>query len=269
MKLDRMFTTQESEQTSRQLITNYLVSNGYKARSINTELVFDRGSVFGSFVSFLTKNWKATVSIVTHPNPDQSTTIIATFNINTTGQFVTKGERNSWEKEITGLITSVNGNNATITPVARLEEQTLLKKRHIQGANWFYWIAGLSLISSLVLLFGGSLNFLIGLGITQLIDGISIAFAQRVTPNTGAIIRAAAVTLNIAIAGVFVLFGYLARRRRWSFIVGMIIYTLDGLIFLIVPDFFSIGFHLLALFGLYNGFKAFGLIKQNDAANAV
>src|SRR5216117_2936789 len=35
------------------------------------------------------------------------------------------------------------------------------------GASWFYWIAGLSLINSIVAFTGGQWAFLFGLGITQ------------------------------------------------------------------------------------------------------
>ena len=31
------------------------------------------------------------------------------------------------------------------------------------GANWFYWIAGLSLINSAIFVFGGNVNFIAGL----------------------------------------------------------------------------------------------------------
>ena len=40
------------------------------------------------------------------------------------------------------------------------------------GANWFYWIAGLSVVNSLIFAFGGHTSFIAGLGLTQLIDGI-------------------------------------------------------------------------------------------------
>ena len=47
------------------------------------------------------------------------------------------------------------------------------------GANWFFWIAGLSVINSLIITFGGEMSFVIGLGITQFIDGISIALKEN------------------------------------------------------------------------------------------
>ena len=40
----------------------------------------------------------------------------------------------------------------------------------LSGANWFFWIAGLSLVNSLIILFSGEWSFIVGLGATQ-IDG--------------------------------------------------------------------------------------------------
>jgi hypothetical protein len=61
----------------------------------------------------------------------------------------------------------------------------------------------------------------------------------------------------VLIAGLFVLFGYLANRgKRWAFIVGAVLYGLDALIFLMVPDFVSIGFHVFGLVIILNGMRA-------------
>jgi hypothetical protein len=268
MKLERAFTTRESEQASRELIAKYLEGKGYKQRESEPCLVYERGSALSSLFSFSAKHWKATVMVQTTPTADQLTNVVATFDINTTGQMVIKKERDFWEKELDGLIASANGFNADMTPTAKLKEKLRLERRFNEGAKWFFWIAGLSVVNSIILFAGGKWNFLIGLGITQLIDGISIIIAKEVGPNAGMVIRAIALGVNVIIAGIFVLFGILAKRYKWGFIVGMIVYALDGLIFLMVPDFLSIGFHLFVLYGLYGGLKAFGQVKQSDSALA-
>jgi hypothetical protein len=150
-----------------------------------------------------------------------------------------------------------------------VEEKLKLENRFKNGAGWFFWIAGLSLVNSIILLVGGNWNFLIGLGLTQLIAGIASEVAKKATyADSGAIIKFIAFAIDLLIAGVFVAFGVLARKGyRWSFLVGMILYTLDGAIFLLVPDFLSIGFHLFALFGIYGGLQAhikLSEIKQYD-----
>jgi hypothetical protein len=43
-----------------------------------------------------------------------------------------------------------------------------LEGRMLGGANWFFWIAALSLVNSIISLYGGGWGFSIGLGFTQL-----------------------------------------------------------------------------------------------------
>jgi len=138
-----------------------------------------------------------------------------------------------------------------------IEEKLKLQNRFKNGAGWFFWIAGLSLVNSIILMVGGQWNFLVGLGITQVIDGIASGIAAEAGASAATIIKILAFVADILVAGLFVTFGVLAMKRyKISFIIGMVLYALDGLIFLIVPDFLSIGFHLFALFGLYGGLQA-------------
>lgn len=117
------------------------------------------------------------------------------------------------------------------------------------GASWFYWIAGLSVINSVIALFGTGWGFILGLGITQIFD----AFGQKFE-NAG---KAVVLFLDLIVAGVFVLFGVLAHKRHtWAFVVGMVLYALDGLIFLLVQDWLGLGFHAFVLFCLFRGFQA-------------
>ena len=141
--------------------------------------------------------------------------------------------------------------------VTAIEEKLKLENRLKNGAGWFFWIAGLSLVNSIILMVGGQWNFLIGLGITQVIDGIASGIAMEAGVEAATIIKALAFVADLLVAGLFVIFGILAMKRyKLSFIIGMILYALDGLIFLMVPDLLSIGFHLFALFGLYGGLQA-------------
>jgi hypothetical protein len=115
------------------------------------------------------------------------------------------------------------------------------------GAKWFYWIAGLSLINSLVVIFGGKFHFVVGLGITSLVD----AFAKRVG-TSGSVL---AIIINGFIAGVFVLFGTFAvKAQKWAFLVGMALYLLDGLLLVSVKDYLGVAFHAYALFAIYRGY---------------
>jgi len=145
------------------------------------------------------------------------------------------------------------GTNSDKEITQKLEVENNFKS----GVNWFFWIAGLSLINSIVLFSGGKWAFIVGLGITQFIDSIVIG------TEAGAVGTTIALMLDVFISGIVVTFGVLSRKKyTWAFIVGMVLYALDGLLFLIVQDWLSIGFHAFALFCLYRGLKASNQLKQ-------
>jgi hypothetical protein len=115
------------------------------------------------------------------------------------------------------------------------------------GAKWFYWIAGLSMVNSLVVIFGGNFHFVVGLGITSVVD----AFARRVG-SAGSVL---AIVINGFVAGVFVLFGSLAvKAQKWAFLLGMALYLLDGLLLVSAKDYLGVAFHAYALFAIYRGY---------------
>jgi hypothetical protein len=77
------------------------------------------------------------------------------------------------------------------------------------------------------------------------------------------IVRIVGLALDVMIALVFVLFGWLARKRMgWAFILGMLLYFVDGLIFLLVQDWLSIGFHAFALFCIFGGYASMKRLVQ-------
>jgi uncharacterized membrane protein len=141
--------------------------------------------------------------------------------------------------------------DALATKLAELKLEERLKS----GSSWFFWIAALSLLNSAITLSGGQWSFLIGLGLTQVVD---VTFAT--VPAIG---------LDLLIAGAFVAFGVFARRRQeWPFMVGLIVYTLDALILLTFKDWPGIALHAFALFGIYGGYKAYQqLVAQSAAAH--
>jgi len=136
-----------------------------------------------------------------------------------------------------------------MTDEQQIQERLQLENRFKSGADWFFWIAGLSVVNSVIVLAGGEWSFVVGLGVTQIIDAVGKEF--------GEIAKMLGLIVNLGIAGVFVLFGILARRRQvWSFIAGMGLYGLDGLLFLPGLDLLSLGFHAFALFMIWSGLSA-------------
>jgi hypothetical protein len=123
-----------------------------------------------------------------------------------------------------------------------------------RGANWFYWIAGLSVINSVAFAAGAHFHFLAGLGITEVADAVVDVFIRQGAPS---VVRALSIVFDlIAVIG-FGLCGYFANKfSRTAFIVGIAFYFLDGLIVLLLGDIFMAAFHALALYGLIRGFLA-------------
>lgn len=138
------------------------------------------------------------------------------------------------------------------TPNTAAISDAILRMR--SGANWFYWIAALSLINSIVLIAGGQWNFIVGLGFTQVIDGIMRGMSES---NGFSAFSVVALMLNVLIAAIFALFGYFAGRGSvLMFITGIFIYVLDALLYIFVGDYLAAGFHAFALFFIIRGMMA-------------
>lgn len=143
--------------------------------------------------------------------------------------------------------------NAEALVLAQLTEQIG------SGANWFYWIAGLSAVNTALDLFDVNIRFILGLGITQVVDALA-----RETGSSGGVIP---LLVNAVVIGVFVFFGVKANAKAtWAFLVGMILYLLDGALLFLFDDWKGIAFHALALFFLFKGFSALRELKKLEAA---
>src|ERR1051325_10639273 len=115
-----------------------------------------------------------------------------------------------------------------------------LSQRYRSGANWFYWIAGLTIITSVIGLMGGGWRFFLSLGTTQLIDGIANAASEGLGNATKVI----AFVLDIFISAAFVAFGALAHKKHlWAYVTGMVVFLLDGLVSLLLFDWIGILVH--------------------------
>jgi hypothetical protein len=127
------------------------------------------------------------------------------------------------------------------------------------GAGWFYWIAGLSLVNSILSVFGQEGGFVIGLGITQVFDALA--------KGAGGAGPAVALVLDLLAAGFFVLLGVFASRRHaWAFILGMVLYSFDALIFVLATFWLGVGFHVFALVCIFAGFSANQKLRAQQRA---
>jgi len=129
-----------------------------------------------------------------------------------------------------------------------------LKQKYRSGVHWFYWIAGLTLITSIITFAGGNWRFLISLGTTQIIDGIAAGLAAELGGSAPKII---ALFLDMILTAVFVVFGVLANKRLlWAYILGMAIFVIDGLISLMMQDLIGVVAHVVVLVFMVPGFLA-------------
>lgn len=126
----------------------------------------------------------------------------------------------------------------------------------LHGADWFFWLAILSVINSLIVYFYNTPNTPVALGLTQWLDGTH--------GGLGASMTAGWLVINILIAGVLAMFGLLARRGSdLAFVVGIFLYVIDSFLVLGLRDFWAFGIHLIGLFFLFKGLLASRHIREN------
>lgn len=130
-----------------------------------------------------------------------------------------------------------------------------LRQQFNSSSSWFFWIAGLSVINSLIAVFGGGVRLIVGLGITSVADSLS--------SESGAMAKTISFVFTLLMAGLLVIFGILARKFfHWAFIVGMAVYALDGLLLLVAQDYLGVAFHAFVLFLLSKGVSASKKLSQ-------
>ena len=150
----------------------------------------------------------------------------------------------------------------TSLPINREAAVAEITQRMKRGANNFYWIAALSVINSILPMTGSGTYFVIGLAVTLMVDGMTIGLSESL-PDVSVIVKIIGLVLSILIAGVFALFGFFASQgRRWAFLVGMVLYGLDGLIMLAFADWIGVLFHGFFLWGLFGGWRALGELQK-------
>jgi hypothetical protein len=152
---------------------------------------------------------------------------------------------------------------------ALIQRKLILDNRIRSGVGWFYWIAGLSLVNTIAFLVGIQMHFVVGLAITQIIDGFLYAFTQELNTMARGILQALGVFLDVAIAGFFALLGFFGRKRyAWVVILGMVIYLFDAVLMIVFQDWLAAAFHALALYGLWTGWRAIRQLAALDKTSA-
>lgn len=137
-----------------------------------------------------------------------------------------------------------------------------LRKQVSSCASWFFWIAAMTVINSLMIHSGSETSFMIGLTISMVMDAATAAAG-----STAKIIAASFDA--VCVAGLVFLGSKARRGLRWAFVVGIVLYGLDTLLSLVAPNVISIALHGWALFSMGLGLRAAGKLRVAEAAASV
>ena len=126
----------------------------------------------------------------------------------------------------------------------------------LHGANWFFWLAILSVINTLIVYQYQTPNTPIALAITQWLDGTSGGLSPTMSTRS--------LVINLLIAGALAVFGLLARRGSdLAFVLGIFLYAVDAMLAIGLRDVFGFGVHLIGLFFLFKGLLASRHVREN------
>jgi hypothetical protein len=132
---------------------------------------------------------------------------------------------------------------------ALVEQKMRLQLRIRSGSGWFMAVAIFSVVNSALIFFDAKIHFIVGLGVTQIADGIG-----KIGGTAGSV---AGLVVSLFAAGVFTAFWKFSREgHKWAFLLGMGLYAADGLIFLGFGLWLDLAFHAFALFNIYKGLAA-------------
>ena len=121
------------------------------------------------------------------------------------------------------------------------------------AARWFWWIAGLSVVNSVLAHSGSDTNFVLGLGMTLVADAVFVHAPVL------------AIAIDAIAVGLFFAFGLFGQRgKAWAFYVGLVLYVLDALIYVRFEDWMPVAFHALAIYFIGKGVLA--LRQQSPVA---
>jgi hypothetical protein len=122
---------------------------------------------------------------------------------------------------------------------------------------WFWWIAALSLVNTVGSMMKLKYAMVLGLGVTQVFD-VMVYFDASGAPKSDVSLLISVIHIGVVVAasGLFYLLGRMARARSLpAFAIGIFLYALDSLIFVLGGDWIGVGFHAFVLFWLWGGYR--------------
>ena len=137
------------------------------------------------------------------------------------------------------------------------------------SANWFWWVAGLSIANSIATMLELKYGMLLGLGLGQFIDAMFYYDLEGNFQDPSVVAKVVHLFLTACVAGVFVILGFFARRRSLAaFVIGMVLYALDALLFVLLGDWVAVGFHAFVLLMLWGGLSLLRALRAQPPAVA-
>lgn len=130
-------------------------------------------------------------------------------------------------------------------------EKLALQQRVARGASWFKTVGFFAVVNSALILFHVPLRFIFALGITAL----ATAVAQVADVGAGGQAGALLFTV-LGCAGAYFFAKFAGKGFTWAFVAGMVLYALDGLIFVLLQDWLEVACHAFALYGMFGGLMA-------------
>ncbi len=138
------------------------------------------------------------------------------------------------------------------------------------GASWFYWIAGLSVVNSVLAFLGIPVVFVFGLAMTGFLHFL-LAGILGIPVSSGGLDPS---LLPVTIAEILVALSFVAAGRAASrgfgpaFVVGGLIYFVDAGLCLVSQQWLMLAFHALALSCIAQGYQASRTLRRASPENA-
>ncbi|MFL6656664.1 MAG: hypothetical protein ACJ8GW_01210 [Massilia sp.] len=122
------------------------------------------------------------------------------------------------------------------------------------AARWFWWIAAMSLVNTVMAHTGSNSSFVIGLAMTAFADGMAASAPVAAFVLTGVL---------LAFYVLMGLFGI--RGKAWAFYAGIAVYVVDALIYVCFDAWLCVAFHVYAIFWLAKGVMRLNAMKNAPA----
>jgi len=144
----------------------------------------------------------------------------------------------------------------TITVANKEYEPKEVVERAVKACGWFRIVAVFSLINTALHLLEANLTFVIGLGATQVVDGLVVAARQELTGPASIALIVLAVFVDVLLAAIFLGAWWFSKAgSRVVYVLGMLLYLLDALLFIWIRDWVGIAFHGFFLFMMFGGYQ--------------